>query len=255
MSPDTAFSSRCRPSSDVGWIVYLYTYNPTVIASAITEVSRVRHVHDPVHKSECTSLFLHQRAEDYPVVHGCGVHIHGPACIRGARVHIQRINEMLLSDAVDQRIEEKRSRRQVDNWCADSANRTNISTRKTCSDRRSDIGALPNHRARIGVERINIIRCRNNDDHRSVRTALDVKRLRMNVADDCAIKVQVTDQISRIARRECWIDIQTVPRRIIVLLGDVDLCIGRQGGSAANSNEKRKFHSPEIDNPCPLLQQ
>ena len=34
-------------------------------------------------------------------------------------------------------------------------------------------------------------------------------------------------------------------------MGDVDLCIGRQGGSAANSNEKQKFHSPEIDNPRP----
>jgi peptidoglycan/xylan/chitin deacetylase (PgdA/CDA1 family) len=34
-----------------------------------------------------------------------------------------------------------------------------------------------------------------------------------------------------------------------VLLRDVDLCIGRQYGSAANSNEERKFHSPEIGNP------
>ena len=40
-----------------------------------------------------------------------------------------------------------------------------------------------------------------------------------------------------------------------MLLRDVDLCIGRQSGSAANSNEKRKFHSREIDNPRPLLQQ
>jgi hypothetical protein len=35
-------------------------------------------------------------------------------------------------------------------------------------------------------------------------------------------------------------------------LSDVDLCIGRQCGSAANSNEKRKFHSPEIGKPCPF---
>ena len=40
-----------------------------------------------------------------------------------------------------------------------------------------------------------------------------------------------------------------------MLLRDVDLRIGRQSGSAANSNEKRKFHSREIDDPRPLLQQ
>ena len=65
----------------------------------------------------------------------------------------------------------------------------------------------------------------------------------MNVADDRAIKSLNANQIGRIARRECGIDIKTVGR-IIVLLRDVDLCIGRQSGSAANSNEKRKFHSP-----------
>jgi hypothetical protein len=37
-----------------------------------------------------------------------------------------------------------------------------------------------------------------------------------------------------------------------VLLRDVDLRIRCQGDSAANSNEKRKFHSREIDNPRPF---
>ena len=40
-----------------------------------------------------------------------------------------------------------------------------------------------------------------------------------------------------------------------MLLCDVDLRIGSQDGSAANSNEKRKFHSSGIDDPRPLLQQ
>src|SRR5258707_13938980 len=96
---------------------------------------------------------------------------------------------MLLNHPIDQCIEEKRSRRQVDNWCADSADRTNISTRKTGCDSRPDIGALPDHGAGTGVKRINIIRCSNSNDHWAVRAALDVKRLRMNVADDRAIKV------------------------------------------------------------------
>ena len=49
--------------------------------------------------------------------------------------------------------------------------------------------ALPDHGAACGVKRVNIIRCGNSNNHRAVRTALDVKRLRMNVADDRAIKV------------------------------------------------------------------
>ena len=60
MSPNTAFSSRCRPSSDIDWIVNVYTNNPTMIAPAVAEISGVRHVHDPIHKSQCTSIFLHQ---------------------------------------------------------------------------------------------------------------------------------------------------------------------------------------------------
>jgi hypothetical protein len=39
---------------------------------------------------------------------------------------------------------------------------------------------------------------------------------------------------------------------MIMVLDDVDLRIGRRSGSAANSNEKRKFHSGEIDNPRPF---
>ena len=78
---------------------------------------------------------------------------------------------------------------EIDNRRADGANRINVAAWKTGRDRRSDVGALPNHCAGRGVERINIIRCGNSNNHRPVRTALDVKRLRMNVADDRAIKV------------------------------------------------------------------
>ena len=72
------------------------------------------------------------------------------------------------------------------------------------------------------------------NNHRAVRAALDVKRLRMNVADDGPIEVQIANQIGRVARRERGIDIKTIPRRIIVFLRDVDLRIGSQNGSAAN---------------------
>ena len=48
--------------------------------------------------------------------------------------------------------------------------------------------ALPDHGAACGVKRVNIIRCSNSNNHRPVRPALDVKRLRMDVAHDRAIK-------------------------------------------------------------------
>ena len=60
------------------------------------------------------------------------------------------------------------------------------------------MSALPNHRAGNGVERINIIRFGDGNDHRAVWAALDVKRLRVNVAEDRAVKVQVADQICRV---------------------------------------------------------
>jgi len=60
MSPDTTFSSRCRPGSDIDWIVNVYTNNPTMIAPAVAEISGVRHVNNSIHKSQCTSVFLHQ---------------------------------------------------------------------------------------------------------------------------------------------------------------------------------------------------
>ena len=43
----------------------------------------------------------------------------------------------------------------------------------------------------VGIKRINIIRFGDGNDHRPVRAALDVKRLRVNVAHDRAIEVEV----------------------------------------------------------------
>ena len=43
--------------------------------------------------------------------------------------------------------------------------------------------ALTRSQAGRGIKRINIIRCGNSNNHRSVRAALDVKRLRVNVAE------------------------------------------------------------------------
>jgi len=71
----------------------------------------------------------------------------------------------------------------------------------------------------------------------------------VNVAHDGAIKVQIADQTCRIGRRKCGVDIKAVAGWIIILLRDVDLRIGDESGSAADTNEKRKFHNSETDNP------
>src|SRR5206468_12673130 len=59
MSPDTAFSSRCRPGGHAGGrVIYLHPHYPPVITTAIAVPSGVRHVHDPVHNGQCTAFFL-----------------------------------------------------------------------------------------------------------------------------------------------------------------------------------------------------
>ena len=61
VSPDAAFDGRGRPSHHASrGIVYLHAYYPTMIAPAVAEISGVRHVNNPIHKSQCTSVFLHQ---------------------------------------------------------------------------------------------------------------------------------------------------------------------------------------------------
>ena len=160
-----------------------------MIIAAVTDVSGVRHVHDPVHKSQCATVFLHQGDEDYSVVASRGVQIHRPAGICSARVHVQRINEMLHGEpAINASKKSDRDARST-TGVPDGANRIEYFRREDLRSRAAEFVALPDHAPGRRVERINIIRCGNSNDHRAVRPALDVKRLRMNVADDRAIKV------------------------------------------------------------------
>ena len=76
----------------------------------------------------------------------------------------------------------------------------------------------------------------------AVRTALDVKWLGINVADDRAGEAQVARQIGGGCRRECGIDVKTVPRSIVVMLRDVDLRTAPPKRQRSKRNEKRKFH-------------
>ena len=97
-----------------------------MIIAAVPEVSGVRHVHDPVHKSQRAAVFLRQGNERNTVVAGGSVHIHRPAGVRRAGVHVQRINEMFNGSTRDQCIEEKGSGGEIDNGRANGADRVDV---------------------------------------------------------------------------------------------------------------------------------
>jgi hypothetical protein len=129
---------------------------------------------------------------------------------------------MLFSGAIDHRIEEERTRGRVDHGRPDNAKRTDVPAWKPDATGGPTF-PFPDNAAIGGVERINIIRRSQGNDHRAVWTALDVQRLGMNIAHNRAIKVQVAGEVGRVARREGRIDVQAISGKIVVFLGDVNL--------------------------------
>src|SRR5206468_809555 len=121
------------------------------------------------------------------------------------------------------------------------------------------IVALPNDAAIEGVERIHIIRFGYRNDRRpTARAGIDVKRLRIDVADDRAVKVEVPRQIGRGAQRESGVNIKTVPRSVIVKLRYVHLRVcGRDCAPKANddrrSYRKRMLHTSVFNSSRALL--
>ena len=78
-----------------------------------------------------------------------------------------------------------------------------------------------------------------NDQRPTAGTALDVKRLRTNVAGNCAVKVQIACQISGGALCESGIDIKTITRSVVMIL-NVDLCLCWQNCTPQTCNNKRR---------------
>src|SRR6266487_362951 len=87
---------------------------------------------------------------------------------------------MPFSGAIDHRIEEECTGGKIDHRCPDNAERTDVPARKARRHRRSDI-PLPENAPVGGVQRINIVRRSHGNDHRAVWTALDIKRLGVNM--------------------------------------------------------------------------
>src|SRR5262245_61784239 len=125
----------------------------------------------------------------------------------------------------DHCIEKKRARGEVDNRRAGDAYGVDEGEawQIICHQRYAKI-ALPNDAAINRIKCVNIIRFGHRNDRRSAtRAPVYVKWLRVTGADDCAVKVQVTLKIGGSSRRECRINVKTVPRRIVVKLRDVNL--------------------------------
>src|SRR5437773_1498667 len=107
MSPNSTADGRCRPGAHVRRIIDWHAHYPAVVSAAIAQVAGPGDIDNTVDDSQSAALVLHQRSKGDAVVSGSGVHIHWPACIRGASVHVQRVNEALLSRAIDHCIKEK----------------------------------------------------------------------------------------------------------------------------------------------------
>ena len=84
--------------------------------------------------------------------------------------------------------------------------------------------SLPDNRTVASIQRVHVIRFRRDNDHRfAIGAALDVKRLSVNVANNCAVEVQVAPQIGGCALGECRINVKTVTRFVVVKLRNIDL--------------------------------
>src|SRR5438067_12548004 len=167
---------------------------------------------------------------------------------------------MLYGWAIDQGVQEKRSGSEVDHGRAGDPNRIDVATEKlTNRYGRAEVD-LPDHRAGIGAQRINVVRFCYGNDHWTVRSALNVKRLGVNVAHNCAVKVQVTQEVSGGRGRKGRVDVNAVAGRIVVLLRDVDLRAYRksrptQACGDKYENANRRFHAPARTNARPFLPQ
>src|ERR1044072_3199569 len=183
MPPDTAADGFRCPGTHVIRIIDMHADHPAVKQVAITIKRGVRHVYDSVYKSQCAPFLLYR----------CGkrryrrAHIHRPAGIDRAGIHVQRIDKMFLcltTVGSSHCVKEKRARGKIDNGGAEDAHWINIGTWHTGyrhGRAKISLVSLPNYGTGIGMQRVHIVRCGHDNDHRAVWTALDIERLRVNV--------------------------------------------------------------------------
>ena len=157
-----------------------------MISPAVAKMTGVRHIDAAVHQSERASLVLHGGGKGHAVVSSGGIHVHGPASIGGAGVHVEGENEMFLGRAAigrGHRVKEQRPRCEIDNGRAGNSQGIDVAARQIGSRHRRAEVALPDSAAICSVERIHVIRFRHDDNHRrAARAVLDIKRLGVKMA-------------------------------------------------------------------------
>ena len=114
-----------------------------------------------------------------------------------------------------------------------------VQARSGCGHRSAYI-SLPDNGAIHSVERIHIVRFGGHNDHWAARTALDVKRLRVNVAYDRTVEIQVARQVGGSRLREGRIDIKAISRNVVVILANVDLRIRWYKCAQHTCSDKRR---------------
>ena len=242
--PYSPASDAGGPCCYAGRILYRHAYQPAPVVAPIRETP-IRHIKNVAYDAERWSLQLDRCSERHPVVRSPLLHVNGPAGICVARVKIKREDKMLLGHASvgsDHCVEKKRARGEVDNRRAGDAHSVNESEawQIICQQWRAKI-ALPNDAAIDRVQCVHIIRFRHRNDRRpAARAAIDIKWLRVNEANDCAVKVQVARKIGGGSLRECRINVKTVSRRIVVKLGDVHLRVCRKKYAPQGYSNKRR---------------
>ena len=78
----------------------------------------------------------------------------------------------------------------------------------------------------------------------ALRAYLDVKWLDVNVAENRTIEVQVPSQTSSISKCKAAINVNTISRRIVVFLRDVNVRAYRQNRTTTENKKRNKPNGP-----------
>src|SRR5206468_46246 len=97
-SPYTAAHGAGGPCRYAGRIIYWHAHQPAMIKVAIINAP-IRNIKNVAHDGERSSLRLSRWSEGRAIVLGCQLHVHRPARIDGARVHIKGNDVMFYGRA------------------------------------------------------------------------------------------------------------------------------------------------------------
>src|SRR4029450_1951668 len=167
----------------------------------------------------------------------------------------------LAAIGCDHCVQKEGARGKIDNRRASDAHEIKLGADEIARCHRISHIPLPDDAPIEGVERIHVIRFGHCYNHRPAAWAiLDVERLRIDVADNCAVKIQVAYQIGSGTRRESRVNVETVAGIMIVKLRNVHLCVRRkncaQNSKAGSTNDERananwRFHRWQSDSGGP----